>query len=43
MMKIALIKKNPRETASLQIIIQLQQKKPIESKTLELVPIFNGR
>jgi hypothetical protein len=43
-MKIALIKRNPRKkTAPLQIINHLQQNKPIESKTLEIVPIFNGR
>jgi hypothetical protein len=40
-MKIALITRNLRENNTTPN--HLQQKKPIESKTLQLVPIFNSR
>jgi hypothetical protein len=43
-MKTAIIEKQISEKATpLQIIDHLQQRRPIKSKTLELVPIFNAR
>ena len=43
-MKIALITKTlKKKTVPPQIIIHLQHKKPTESETLKLVPIFNDR
>jgi hypothetical protein len=43
MMKIALTTKILKETVPPQIIVHLQHKKPTESETLKLVPIFNDR